>query len=84
VKPPSDDRLPLVRAYDRAMRAITVALGMVVPGLVGYYLDRSWGTRGLLTILGFALGVTSGIWQLVRMTRPANQGGDDTSDTRPK
>ena len=76
---PSDDRAPLARAYDRATRGITVAIGMVVPGLVGYYLDSHLGTRALLTILGFGAGVTFGIWQLLHLTNPPHDGGDETS-----
>ncbi|MHB8970254.1 MAG: AtpZ/AtpI family protein [Pirellulaceae bacterium] len=67
---PPDDRAPLARAYQRATRGITVAMGMVIPGLAGYFLDLQLGTRAVLTILGFGLGVTFGIWELVRMTRP--------------
>jgi hypothetical protein len=52
---------------------------MVVPGLVGYYLDSRLGTRALLTILGFGAGVTFGIWQLLRLTCPSDDGGDETS-----
>lgn len=70
-----------MRAYDRATRAITVAVGMVVPGLIGYYGDRRWGTGGLLTILGFALGVTFGIWQLLQLARSSKNGQDGSSDT---
>jgi F0F1-type ATP synthase assembly protein I len=70
VKMPPDDRAPLASAYQRASRGITVALGMVIPGLVGYFLDSRLGTKALLTILGFGLGVTFGIWELIRMARP--------------
>ena len=52
---------------------------MVVPGLVGYYVDGRLGTRALFTILGFGLGVTFGIWQLTRLSSPPRDGGDGTS-----
>jgi F0F1-type ATP synthase assembly protein I len=79
VKPPTDDRAPLARAYDRATRGITVAIGMVVPGLVGYYLDDRLGTRALLTIVGFAVGVAYGVWQLLRLTNgPRGDGPRDS------
>ncbi len=48
---------------------MAVALGMVVPGLVGHWVDTRLGTRAVFTILGFALGMTYGIWELVRMGR---------------
>ncbi|MCU0960772.1 MAG: AtpZ/AtpI family protein [Pirellulaceae bacterium] len=66
---PPDDRAPWVRAYDWAARGITVAGSMVVPGLIGYYLDTRWGTRPWIMMVGFAAGVALGIVQLVRMTR---------------
>lgn len=56
-----------------------MAIGMVVPGLVGYYLDGLVRTRALFTILGFGIGVTFGIWQLLRMASPPRDGGDETS-----
>lgn len=52
---------------------------MVVPGFAGYYLDGLLGTRVLLTILGFALGVTFGIWQLMRLAGSHRDGGDSSS-----
>ena len=58
---------------------MTVAIGMVVPGLVGYYLDGRLNTRALFTILGFGIGVTCGVWQLLRMASPPRDGGGETS-----
>jgi F0F1-type ATP synthase assembly protein I len=68
-----DNRAPLVKAYHWASRGITVAVGMVLPGLLGYWLDTRLGTKAVFTILGFGLGMTYGIWQLLRMARPAKQ-----------
>ena len=65
-----DDRLPLAKAYQRATRGITVAVGMVAPGLFGYWLDSRVGTRAVFTIIGFALGMTYGMLELIRMGRP--------------
>jgi hypothetical protein len=55
-------------------RITTVALEMVLPGLAGTWLDDRWGT-GFLGLLGFALGVTLGIWHLLQMTRALNTKG---------
>ncbi len=66
---PPDDRLPLVRAYQRATRGVTIAVGMVAPGLLGYWLDQKLGTRALLTILGFGIGMAFGVWELVRLSQ---------------
>ena len=52
---PSDDRAALAKAYHWAARGMTVAIGMVVPGMAGYFVDNRLGTKVLFTILGFAL-----------------------------
>ncbi len=46
----------------------TVGVEMVLPGLIGYWLDRQFGTRFLM-FLGFALGVPLAIWSLIAMTK---------------
>lgn len=46
----------------------TVALEMVVPVIIGSWLDRKLGTQ-FLTILGIALGVPLGLWHLIKMTK---------------
>jgi len=51
----------------------TVVAEMVLPGLAGTWLDHRWGTK-FLTLVGFALGLTVGIWHLIAMTRPKSAG----------
>jgi hypothetical protein len=69
-------------------RLTTVSLEMVLPGLGGLWLDRQVGTVILFTLLGFALGLTVGIWHLIRMTSAessgdsANKRGDGSSEDR--
>jgi uncharacterized membrane protein YqaE (UPF0057 family) len=41
---------------------------MVLPGLVGLWLDVRWGTSPWLTLLGFVLGMVFAMWHLLRMT----------------
>jgi hypothetical protein len=49
-------------------RITTVALEMVLPGLVGLWLDNQLETQ-FFALLGFALGVPLGIWHLIAMTK---------------
>ncbi len=49
-------------------RITTVALEMVVPVVIGMWLDQKLGTR-FLGLLGLIVGVPLGIWHLVRMTK---------------
>ncbi len=64
---PDDDRLPMAKAYQCATRVVTISAGMVLPGMLGYWLDSRLGTGILCMIVGFALGMTYGIYELVRL-----------------
>ena len=35
---------------------MTIALEMVVPGLIGHWLDTKLGTRAVFLLIGFAVG----------------------------
>lgn len=48
-------------------RIFAVAVVMVLPGLAGQWLDKRLGT-GFLALVGFAIGLTSGIAYLVKIT----------------
>jgi F0F1-type ATP synthase assembly protein I len=50
-----------------------VALEMVLPGLAGYWLDQRIGTVVLFMLVGFALGCTAAVAQLVQIAR-SNRG----------
>jgi hypothetical protein len=66
-------------AIEWVSKITTVALEMVLPGLLGTWLDKRWGTS-FLALAGFALGITVAIWHLLKMTSSGNQKrppGDD-------
>jgi F0F1-type ATP synthase assembly protein I len=69
VTTPPDDRSPTAKAYQWATRIMVVSLEMVLPGLLGYWLDRQLGTVLVFMIIGLALGCTGGLWHLIRLTR---------------
>lgn len=66
--PQSDDRSPIAKAYHWSSLVVTVCLEMIVPGLVGLWVDRQLGTWVVFGVLGFAIGMTVGIWHLLRLT----------------
>lgn len=68
--------------YQWASRIITVSLEMVVPGLIGLAVDRWLGTLGVFTTLGFAFGMTAGIWHLIKLAKLTEGGGE--TESRPK
>jgi len=86
--PSGDSRPPLAVAMEWVSQITTVVAEMVLPGLAGHWLDHRWGTQ-FLALLGFALGLTIGIWHLIAMTRPrttsptsSGNGVRDRLDTR--
>ena len=47
---------------------MVVSLEMVLPGLLGYWLDKQLGTVFLFMLIGLTVGCIGGIWHLVRAT----------------
>ncbi len=68
-----DGRSATAKAAAWASRIMTISLGMVVPGLIGYWLDTKLGTKFVLMLAGFALGFTLAIKQLLRLTKKNKQ-----------
>lgn len=51
----------------RASYGMTIAFEMVIPGLVGLWVDRQLGTEPFLLIVGMVLGFCIALWQLIRL-----------------
>jgi hypothetical protein len=51
---------------------MVVSLEMVLPGIAGYWLDKTLGTKVLFMLVGFALGGTAASVHLIRLTRSDN------------
>lgn len=77
----------MAKATAAASRAMTVAMEMVLPGVLGLWLDKRLGTWLLFTLLGFIFGLTLAIWHLLKMTkpvRPRNRGESHSEDNAPR
>lgn len=59
---------PLAEALAWVSRITTVALTMVVPGIVGGWIDARLGTSWAAPA-GLALGLAVGLWLLVNLTK---------------
>ena len=55
-------------AVEWVSRILAVGLVMVVPAVVGLWLDGRWGTK-FLVLVGLALGMVLGMWYLLLLTR---------------
>ena len=67
---PVPSNSPLGQALVWVSRITVIGLQMVVPGVVGGYADRAWGTSFLAPI-GFVLGFIFALWQLIAIGNQA-------------
>jgi len=58
----------LAKGMEWVSKITTVALEMVVPAVIGAWLDQHFETS-FLGVLGLVVGVPLGIWHLVKMTK---------------
>jgi len=64
----------------------TISLEMVLPGVIGFWIDCQLGTVMLFLVLGVILGVTAGIIHLVRLASsvsPAEPEGRRPAGEKP-
>jgi F0F1-type ATP synthase assembly protein I len=76
-----DDRSPLAEGIAWASRVTTIALEMVIPGVIGLWVDDKLGTMEVFPVflvLGVILGLTTGIFHLARLGKSTQRG--DRSD----
>jgi ATP synthase protein I len=77
-----ESRSVLAEGIQSASRITTVALGFSMPALLGFGLDRWWGTTPAATITGAILGFVLGMFQTLRLAREV-PGGSNRGPTRP-
>ena len=70
-----DSRSPMARGLDLVARVMAAAMMMVLPGILGQWLDDKLGTS-FLVLFGFALGIGVSIYYLILITRPTKNSGD--------
>ena len=59
---------------------MVIAAEMVVPGLIGYWIDTKLGTRAVFLLVGLALGSLMAGLALARIAR---KGSDGKQEKRP-
>ena len=62
-----DDRSPTAKGISTAMELIAVSILMVIPPLLGSYLDQHYGTKFVWTVVGLAIGLFALIVRLKRI-----------------
>lgn len=74
-----DDRSPTAKALAKVSEISSISLVMVVPAVLGHFVDRYFGTVVLFTFLGLVIGMVAAIRQLKRFVAHqtvGNQGLD--------
>lgn len=69
-----EPRDPLSLGIMWASRVTTIAVGFVVPTILGYYVDRWLGSRPAGILVGTVVGFAAGMLQLVRIARGEPRG----------
>jgi len=68
MKPDEDnERSPFAMAMEWTSRITAISLEMVLPPLLGLWLDQRWQTRPWLLILGAILGFCTGMMSLLQL-----------------
>lgn len=75
---PRKDYSPFVLAVEWSSRITTIALEMVVPVLIGYWLDRRLGSGVAFLLAGAVVGFSVSLLGLMRLARRPKQ--DDRSE----
>lgn len=73
---PPEERPPLAVAVEWVAKITTIAFEFFLPGLAGQWADQRWGTK-FLGLLGFGVGLTLGLWHLLKMTNTAGPKSKD-------
>ena len=68
--PSIDDRSSTAKALSKVSEILALCLLMVVPALIGSWIDRQFSTVLLFTLLGLALGMTGAVMQLMKLVAP--------------
>ena len=78
--PSVDDRSPTAKAMSKVSEILALCLLMVIPALIGNWLDKRFSTVLLFTLLGLAFGMTGAVLQLMKLVAPKDQDHSTKSD----
>ncbi len=74
-----DQRTLIAKAWGWGYQATTISMEMVVPALLGLWLDRRLGTLPAFLILGAIFGMVAGMIHLLGFARHVGEQGKGKS-----
>ncbi len=63
----------MAKALSKVTQITAISLMMIVPAIVGHFIDRRFGTVILFTAIGLVLGMVAAVWQLVQFVAHQDQ-----------
>lgn len=72
------ERSPIAVGMEWALTITTIGLEYTLPIVLGYALDRYWGTSPVATMTGVVLGLAVGMLHTVRLGRACRAGQSGT------
>ena len=79
VTQPLDDRSPSAKALSKVAQITSISLMMIVPAIIGYFVDQYFKTLILFTAIGLVLGIGCAIWQLIKFVALQDQDEENQS-----
>ncbi len=58
----------------------SISLMMIVPAIIGYFIDQHFQTLILFTTIGLVLGISCSIWQLIKFVALQDQDESNQSE----
>lgn len=78
-----DDRSPTAKAFSKVSQITSISLMMIIPAIIGYFVDQRLQTLILFTAIGLIVGMSAAIWQLVKFVAMENrQNSPHVRDTK--
>ena len=78
VNKPRNDYSPFMLAMEWSSRITTIALEMVVPVLIGYWLDRRLDSGFVFLLVGVVVGFSVALMSLLKLARSSKD--DDRTE----
>ncbi len=75
-----DDRTLIAKAWGWGYQAVSISLEMVVPALLGLWIDRLLGMLPVFLILGAVFGMVAGMMHLVGFAKRVGEQGKKPSN----
>lgn len=66
---PVDDRSPTAKSLSKVSDIMAICLLMIVPALIGYFVDQKLGSGFVFTLLGLFFGMFGSVYQLMQLVK---------------